>query len=149
LDVPALWDYVSFSKGVIEDKLKPFLKKNPKHHSTFRKYDDLTKIAITEFQLVAATYEHKYLVYEVILHTGRTHQIRSHFSESGFPIFGDKLYSQNHNLVDVGDEEENSEGIGLQAFYLQFPDPYKKKRITVELGIPHEFSTIIRGVDKK
>ena len=29
------------------------------------------------------------------MQTGRTHQIRSHFSESGFPIFGDTLYSQN------------------------------------------------------
>jgi hypothetical protein len=38
-----------------------------------------------------------------------------------------------------------AEGIGLQAFYLQFPDPYKHKRVTIELGVPEEFTTIMRG----
>ena len=50
----------------------------------------------------------------------------------------------------MSEEEEEGQGasriefIGLQAFYLQFPDPYKHKLITVELGIPAEFTLMCR-----
>ena len=35
---------------------------------------------------------------QVVLHTGRTHQIRVHFQHLGFALVGDKLYGGRHNV---------------------------------------------------
>ncbi|NYF24006.1 RluA family pseudouridine synthase [Sporosarcina sp. JAI121] len=35
----------------------------------------------------------------LILHTGRTHQIRVHMQWAGFPLHGDDLYGGNHGLI--------------------------------------------------
>ena len=46
--------------------------------------------AVTEYSVVRGC--GKYTLLRVILHTGRTHQIRVHFSHIGFPLAGDDLY---------------------------------------------------------
>lgn len=50
-------------------------------------------------------------IVEAILHTGKTHQLRVHFSHLGHPIIGDKLYG------DGGDR------LYLHSFYLEFFHP--------------------------
>lgn len=50
---------------------------------------------------------------EVLIETGRKHQIRRHLSEAGFPVVGDRLYGIE------GDEED----LQLTAFYLRFVCP--------------------------
>ena len=37
---------------------------------------------------------------EIKLETGRTHQIRVHFSHIGHPLLGDDLYGGNHNIIE-------------------------------------------------
>ena len=46
--------------------------------------------AVTEYAVIKSS--GKYTLLRVILHTGRTHQIRVHFSHMGFPLAGDDLY---------------------------------------------------------
>lgn len=46
--------------------------------------------AVTEYTAIKCS--GKYTLLRVILHTGRTHQIRVHFSHMGFPLAGDDLY---------------------------------------------------------
>ena len=41
-----------------------------------------------------------YTLVRIQLHTGRTHQIRVHFSSAGFPVVGDKLYGGQHKKTD-------------------------------------------------
>ena len=48
------------------------------------------KYAHTSYKIVAS-YGNIHLV-DIRLHTGRTHQIRVHFSHIGFPLLGDDLY---------------------------------------------------------
>ena len=48
------------------------------------------KYAHTSYQIVAS-YGNIHLV-DIRLHTGRTHQIRVHFSHIGFPLLGDDFY---------------------------------------------------------
>jgi len=50
------------------------------------------RAAVTEYRLIRA-YPGASLV-EIKLHTGRTHQIRVHFSHLGHPIIGDTLYGE-------------------------------------------------------
>jgi 23S rRNA pseudouridine1911/1915/1917 synthase len=49
------------------------------------------RLAETEFTLLASS--DKYSLLQVEPHTGRTHQIRVHLSEAGFPIVGDTKYN--------------------------------------------------------
>jgi 23S rRNA pseudouridine1911/1915/1917 synthase len=56
--------------------------------------DNAGKKAVT-FYKVLRSYEHNYIQFSLIefeIKTGRTHQIRVHAKESGFPILGDRVY---------------------------------------------------------
>jgi len=52
---------------------------------------------------------------DVIIHTGRTHQIRRHFEMIGFPVMGDPRY---------GEGNKNTAGLQLTATGLEFECPY-------------------------
>lgn len=56
--------------------------------------------------------------------TGRTHQIRVHLLEAGYPIVGDELYGP-----------PDKRGLGLRAFYLSYNDPFTKRRIHINAPI--------------
>lgn len=74
------------------------------------------KIALTKYK-VLKEFDDKSLV-EVELLTGRTHQIRVHFSYLHHPLIGDKLYG-----VDNGGK------LMLHAYYLSFIHPITNKKI--------------------
>lgn len=67
-----------------------------KHQTDFRKMTTLRpkdpKEAMTEYTIVEQV--DGYTLVRVNLHTGRTHQIRVHFSSIGYPIAGDQLYGK-------------------------------------------------------
>jgi len=50
--------------------------------------------ALEHFKIPNASGVDEYTLVRVKLHTGRTHQIRVHFSSLGFPIVGDALYGK-------------------------------------------------------
>lgn len=49
------------------------------------------KLSVTEFELLNEYHEKNLALYKVTLHTGRTHQIRVHFSDAGFPLHGTNI----------------------------------------------------------
>ena len=55
--------------------------------------------------------------------TGRTHQIRVHLAQSGFPIVGDELYATDH----PNDDRQ----MGLRAVYLGYTDPFTRKPVHI------------------
>jgi len=58
------------------------------------KVDEMGKMAETEFEVKNKfmIQSKKYSLVDINLKTGRTHQIRVHFSYMGWPLVGDKLY---------------------------------------------------------
>ncbi len=84
------------------------------------------KRAITEYKVIKEN-ESNSLV-EVILHTGRTHQIRVHFSYIGHPLVADFLYGQ----------KVENECYRLHCYELSLPHPQTKEIIT--LTAPCDFS---------
>lgn len=63
--------------------------------------------------------------------TGRTHQIRVHLSEAGFPILGDVLYGKEF--------AEKSSRLMLHAWRLEFTHPFSENKIEVLSELPPEF----------
>ena len=45
---------------------------------------------ITEYTVLEENKSQNYSILEVVLHTGRTHQIRAHLAHIGHPIIGDR-----------------------------------------------------------
>lgn len=50
---------------------------------------------VTEYNVISSDKKDNTSILEVILHTGRTHQIRAHLAHIGFPIIGDGKYGIN------------------------------------------------------
>lgn len=68
----------------------------------------------------------------VEIETGRTHQIRVHLSEAGYPIIGDRLYDGR---------EKHTSRLLLHASYLSFVCPRTGEAVEFESTAPDEFYT--------
>lgn len=51
------------------------------------------KEAITHFKVIERFPKYNCTLLEIKIETGRTHQIRVHLSEIGYPVIGDEVYS--------------------------------------------------------
>lgn len=97
------------------------------------------KNAVTHFK-VMKRYD-KYTLLEVKIETGRTHQIRVHMAEIGYPIIGDTVYSNGKNQFKV-------EGQMLHAAKLTFKHPITNKELNLEAPLPKYFKDILNKLDK-
>ena len=76
-----------------------------------------------------------YSLVELLLETGRTHQIRVHMSHIGHPVLGDWLYEGlNPNLIDRQ---------ALHAAQLTFTHPITKERVTFRAPLPEDIKRAI------
>ena len=82
-----------------------------------------------------------YTLIELIIETGRTHQIRVHMAEIGYPIVGDMVYSNGKNPFGV-------EGQMLHAQKLEFKHPNTGKIVAFEAQLPKYFVEIIDQLQK-
>ena len=83
---------------------------------------------------------------EANLHTGRTHQIRVHFSALGHPVVGDALYGAPR-LPKAG--AKTMEPLGrnfLHAARLRFRHPRMHKEIEIRAPLPRELSAYLRAI---
>lgn len=92
------------------------------------------KEAITHFKVLKKN--NKYTLLEVNIETGRTHQIRVHMAEIGYPVVGDIIYSNGKNDFGVI-------GQCLHAKKLEFDHPITGKHMILEAKIPEYFEKII------
>ena len=93
------------------------------------------KEAITHFKVIERF--NKYTLLEVKIDTGRTHQIRVHLSQIGYPVVGDEVYSNGKNEFGV-------HGQLLHAKSLDFKHPITGKPMHLETELPEEFETVLK-----
>ncbi len=98
------------------------------------------KQAITHFT-VLQRYD-KYTLLQINIETGRTHQIRVHLSQIGYPIIGDEVYSNGKN-------EWNIKGQCLHAKSLEFTHPISEKNMYLEAKMPEYFENILKDLESK
>lgn len=90
------------------------------------------KASVTEYWTQWAN-ERASLV-QIRLHTGRTHQIRVHFSYLGHPLYGDDMYGQPSSIINRQ---------ALHCYWLQFYSPFRQTKITLRAPIPADLYTAI------
>ena len=98
------------------------------------------KEAITHFT-VLKRYE-KFTLVEIKIDTGRTHQIRVHMAEIGYPVVGDYIYSNGKNPFGV-------EGQMLHAKQIEFVHPRNENKMVIQAPMPQYFKEIIEKLDKE
>lgn len=83
---------------------------------------------------------------EAILHTGRTHQVRVHFSALGHPVVGDTLYGAPRQLR-VGNRTGPTLNRNfLHAERIRFEHPRTGERMEIVAPLPPELETFLRAL---
>lgn len=99
------------------------------------------KEAITHFKVLKRYPSENCTLLEVRIETGRTHQIRVHLSQIGYPVIGDTTYSSGKNKWEV-------QGQCLHAKSLEFKHPITGKEMFLEAELPEYLQKIIKELDK-
>lgn len=92
------------------------------------------KEAVTHFKVIERF--DNYTLLEIKIDTGRTHQIRVHLSEIGYPVIGDYVYSNGKNPFGIV-------GQMLHAKSIEFKHPVTNELMKIEAPIPKYFEKII------
>ena len=92
------------------------------------------KLAATRYKVVAA--RDGYSLVEVVLETGRKHQIRVHLAGLGCPVAGDKAY---------GAKSDPAGQLALHAWRLAFDQPVTRKRVELESALPEKLRRVVEG----
>ncbi len=127
--------YFCIVEGTLDNKVgiidKPILKleNDPKK----RVIDEHGKRSLTEYKVVQEF--NNFSLIDVHLLTGRTHQIRLHFSSIGHPLVGDFLY---------GSKVDNNNDILLFSYHLDFIHPITKKKVDITLPLNDDFNSFIK-----
>ncbi|ACL69689.1 RluA family pseudouridine synthase [Halothermothrix orenii] len=99
-----------------------------------------SKKAVTYFKVLEFFRDHSYV--EVELKTGRTHQIRVHFSYMGFPVVGDSIYGKKRNRLQATRQL-------LHAYRLGFYHPRNDKWVEYKASLPDDFKKALDILENK
>lgn len=129
-------DVIKENSGTID---KP-IGRDPKNRKKMTVIETNSKEAITDFQ-VLKRYD-KYTLIKLQLQTGRTHQIRVHFSHINHPVVGDPVYSNRKNNFKLDMQLLHARKIG-------FIHPRTGEAVEFQCDPPHVFKTIIKKLDNR
>lgn len=98
-----------------------------------REVTEAGKKAITHYCVISSWKE--YSLVEIALETGRTHQIRVHFSHINHPLAGDDLYGGKIEIINRQ---------ALHCHELTFQHPYTNELLAFRTELPEDMTRIIK-----
>jgi len=148
--------YWALTAGAPKEKagrIQSYLRRHPedrKRVASVRSLDPeapLGKLAITHYR-VAAEHPAGVGLLQLKLETGRTHQIRVHLSEGGWPILGDETYGGMKRLKSIRSPKirelvEASGRFALHAAELGFVHPVQHNRMIFRIGWPDDLKALV------
>lgn len=125
--------------------LKTFIGRDPKNRQKMAVLSEGGKEAITHWSIVERL--DQATLFDIVLGTGRTHQIRVHLSHFGAPLIGDPLYGPNLNFSDsaLSRAVKNFGRQALHAYKLGFLHPRSRKELYYEVGLPDDLNLLIEA----
>ena len=121
--------YYAVIMGTIKEKVGSFedyLLKDSKTNKVI--VDSKGKYALLDYKVLAE--KGNLSLVEVLLHTGRSHQIRVQFSSRNYPLYGDQKYNK---------KAIQHEQIALYSHYLSFKHPVTKEKLEFNLELPERY----------
>jgi 23S rRNA pseudouridine1911/1915/1917 synthase len=139
-------EYVAIAQGVPPPKLRieTLHGRDPRDRKKFTSKVREGKRAVTEVALIERL--HGASLVRCTLETGRTHQIRMHLSEHGFPLLGDPVYGRASADPRVS---AASAALGRQALHarvLGFEHPVLGGRLHFEAQPPADFARALASL---
>ncbi len=98
------------------------------------------KRAVTHFRVIEEI--GPFSLVAVKLETGRTHQIRVHFSYLGYPVVGDRLYGGRLKEIPLNRQF-------LHAYEISFNHPIINKRVNVYSALPKDLREVLNMAREK
>lgn len=105
-----------------------------------REVDENGEEAKTEYFVLKRNIKKDYTVVKILLHTGRTHQIRVHMLSIGHILLGDDLYGTESNISHHMKEIQRQ---ALHAYQIEFFHPITEQKIFITAPIPHDMQKLI------
>ena len=133
--------YVALVRGVIKENhgtINMPIGRDPRNRQKMAVVRENSKPAITNFDVLKRFTDNTLV--ECHLVTGRTHQIRVHFSQIGYPVEGDPLYGGRSykKLYDGGQL--------LTAIKLRLIHPRSKKEMEFQTELPSYFQDVLNNL---
>lgn len=136
-------EYIALVSGVIKNdvgRINEPIGRDSKNRIKMAVTSTNSKEAITNYLVLERFL--KYTLVQVKLETGRTHQIRVHFSHINHSVVGDPVYSNGNNEFKLDKQL-------LHARKLGFIHPRTNEYMEFECEIPKNFSAIIDILNKR
>lgn len=131
-------EYLAIVEGLLQDKsgsiCLPIARKAGSIIEREVPLDGNGDTAITHYSVLKEDFYSNLSLLHIILETGRTHQIRVHFSYLSHPLLGDTLYGNSSNLIARQ---------ALHAYKITFVHPITKKIMEFSSPIPEDMQKII------
>jgi 23S rRNA pseudouridine955/2504/2580 synthase len=101
--------------------------------------DEVGKASLTEFKVLRRFTNQTLL--QARLYTGRTHQIRVHAAESGYPIIGDEKYGNRE--LDKSLRSLGAKGMYLHSALVELPIPGKSQPLHIDAPLPPHWQMLM------
>jgi 23S rRNA pseudouridine1911/1915/1917 synthase len=149
--------YVALLHGVLDSSTGTVdnpIGRHPVQRKKMSSQSRMGRRAVTHWQVLRRYEQDRLTLVELTLETGRTHQIRVHFSELGLPIVSDPVYGSAGRTRALADSElrqrvQQLHRQALHARLLGFIHPQTGGYLEFESSLPDDINAVIEYLEHK